>query len=191
MALRLNTGNRAQNAPTSSDAAVKALKDANTAGIRWEDAKKNAVKVVNAYRDSLPRGERKEGVIAVCKKAGIDYSTYKRWKAELGENDEIGNDVFREAAKENVTVNTLLRSELLKVKREHPNDPAKKVLQTALENCKVKQETKPQPESLRSKACKAVREYLMENGDKENWSAEIAGLASEVYADYDPCGSGA
>jgi hypothetical protein len=183
---------KSQNA-TSTDAfdkAVKAIKDANTASIRWEDAKRQAVRAVNSYRDSLPRNERKAGVEAICKKAEIDRATYFRWQAELQENEELGEEILQEAAKENIVINTPLRSELLEVKRERPHDPARTILSAAVAQCKIRKE-KQQPESAHSKACKAIREYLNESGGKEKWSAEIARLAREVYPDYNPCGGGA
>jgi hypothetical protein len=185
MKTQIISSNWSQNATTPPKELVDAIREANTAEIRWEEAKRKAVRLVLKYRESLPRGLRKKGVEDVCRQAGIDDSTFYRWKAEVEEDREIGDEILREAKKERITITTPLRKELLRIRQEQPNDSARKVLSDALESCKSRQE---KSESSRSKACKAMREYLLETKGKSDQNTALTALVRDVYPDYNPCG---
>jgi len=163
MALKTVAVNRSQNATNPSNAAfekvVKQLRECDDLIGQGEGAKKKAVKIVNDYLATVPRGKKDKVRNALCVKAGIHRATFFRWKAEIEEDAQIGDEIRLVAEKNDRAINTTLRKAILEVRDDNPEAPAEKVFQKA---CKVvdapkapKVETQPiQP------FVEALNEYL-------------------------------
>ncbi|MFZ0736960.1 MAG: hypothetical protein WAM96_07685 [Candidatus Acidiferrales bacterium] len=126
--------------------------DQNSHVIAGEEGKRQIVKLIEAFAETVPHGDREEARELLCKKIGRTYRTIKRWKEEDKLVEEIGSDVYREAEKAGYDFTASSIRNLADHVRYNPGKSPTAIVKAAMAT--------PKPESVKTEPIQAFVEAL-------------------------------
>jgi hypothetical protein len=151
--------------------AVKQLEQENAFVVRGEEAKKRVVKIVDGFVVKLLHGEKDKARTALCRRAGITYRTFQRWKAEGEQRAEIGDSVYRVAEKLGYDITPSSIRSLADAKRLNPGKPPEEIVRKAqcANNDSASRTVERTPLDTRESLVQALNEHLeTTHGDIES-----------------------
>jgi hypothetical protein len=125
---------------------------------RGERARKNIVDTIDKFVEPLPRDEKKEARVVLCKKAGIVLRTFERWKPEGEQREEIGASIFEKAEEAGYDLTPSSIRSLADAKRLNPGATPAEIVKKAMAPS-WDQEPKVKVEPLAA-FVEALNEYL-------------------------------
>ncbi len=149
--------------------AVKQLREENALVVKGEEAKKRVVKIVDAFVAKLPHGEKDKARTALCRKAGITYRTFQRWKAEGEQRAEIGDSVYKAAEELGYSITPSSIRCLADAKRLNPGKTPEEIVRKVLNGSTRELEAERTPIDTRESLVQALNEHLeTTQGDVES-----------------------